>query len=93
MVVYHYNPTSNRNILLELINIAAVVYHYNPTSNRNLVSKRYVIRNVVYHYNPTSNRNMRFRLADEGELYIIIILHQTATFAKVANVCNGCISL
>ena len=36
MVVYHYNPTSNRNYPEFLANLRSVVYHYNPTSNRNL---------------------------------------------------------
>ena len=35
-VVYHYNPTSNRNDLALSPNPPKVVYHYNPTSNRNL---------------------------------------------------------
>ena len=34
-VVYHYNPTSNRNCKNGLRLDADVVYHYNPTSNRN----------------------------------------------------------
>ena len=57
----------------------AVVYHYNPTSNRN-DSIRYISkRMVVYHYNPTSNRNRRSQSEPRIRLYIIIILHQTAT--------------
>ena len=34
-VVYHYNPTSNRNALPIRLLTTEVVYHYNPTSNRN----------------------------------------------------------
>ena len=34
-VVYHYNPTSNRNVMLLVSLNLFVVYHYNPTSNRN----------------------------------------------------------
>ena len=34
---------------------------------------------VVYHYNPTSNRNKVLVPKDPKKLYIIIILHQTAT--------------
>ena len=34
---------------------------------------------VVYHYNPTSNRNRDKTISQHEELYIIIILHQTAT--------------
>ena len=34
---------------------------------------------VVYHYNPTSNRNLESVITNGIELYIIIILHQTAT--------------
>ena len=34
---------------------------------------------VVYHYNPTSNRNEDVNIINVIKLYIIIILHQTAT--------------
>ncbi len=34
-VVYHYNPTSNRNLVFKSRIKSDVVYHYNPTSNRN----------------------------------------------------------
>ena len=34
-VVYHYNPTSNRNYVGGTTDFGVVVYHYNPTSNRN----------------------------------------------------------
>ncbi len=34
-VVYHYNPTSNRNVGDTALGVFRVVYHYNPTSNRN----------------------------------------------------------
>ena len=34
-VVYHYNPTSNRNGYMIISLLHFVVYHYNPTSNRN----------------------------------------------------------
>ena len=56
-VVYHYNPTSNRNIIVLPIGVSAVVYHYNPTSNRNMTIDETNMPKVVYHYNPTSNRN------------------------------------
>ncbi len=36
IVVYHYNPTSNRNFDIADDALVLVVYHYNPTSNRNL---------------------------------------------------------
>ena len=36
LVVYHYNPTSNRNAKDEVKKLVEVVYHYNPTSNRNM---------------------------------------------------------
>ena len=36
---------------------------------------------VVYHYNPTSNRNHEAEKLALDMLYIIIILHQTATIA------------
>ena len=39
---------------------------------------------VVYHYNPTSNRNGRGSFRAEVVLYIIIILHQTATSVYIA---------
>ena len=35
IVVYHYNPTSNRNVHVWDAPKCQVVYHYNPTSNRN----------------------------------------------------------
>ncbi len=35
LVVYHYNPTSNRNEVNIEVSGGLVVYHYNPTSNRN----------------------------------------------------------
>ena len=35
LVVYHYNPTSNRNSDYVRYCDAEVVYHYNPTSKRN----------------------------------------------------------
>ena len=35
-VVYHYNPTSNRNRIIMHFTSLMVVYHYNPTSNRNI---------------------------------------------------------
>ncbi len=40
---------------------------------------------VVYHYNPTSNRNDQGSLDVSPELYIIIILHQTATLGMNAS--------
>ena len=58
-VVYHYNPTSNRNIDLLVGKASNVVYHYNPTSNRNDYLTLPDMIEVVYHYNPTSNRNYR----------------------------------
>ena len=48
---------------------------------------------VVYHYNPTSNRNVTQRLITKEMLYIIIILHQTATLTVGANTKESCISL
>ena len=36
LVVYHYNPTSNRNALHYRVKNRQVVYHYNPTSIYNL---------------------------------------------------------
>ena len=59
--------------------IVEVVYHYNPTSNRNRYSLHRGRRRVVYHYNPTSNRNHALQRGNVFQLYIIIILHQTAT--------------
>ena len=58
-----------------------VVYHYNPTSNRNSEGLFYILWKVVYHYNPTSNRNCHYDIVFLTGLYIIIILHQTATIA------------
>ena len=78
-VVYHYNPTSNRNSALLGIDLNTVVYHYNPTSNRNDAIPVLDTAYVVYHYNPTSNRNYQNELTKFSLLYIIIILHQTAT--------------
>ena len=42
---------------------------------------------VVYHYNPTSNRNAHNLFIFRLSLYIIIILHQTAT--NLADVLDG----
>ena len=56
-VVYHYNPTSNRNGNSLYGSNGTVVYHYNPTSNRNSQGVKTGALIVVYHYNPTSNRN------------------------------------
>ena len=78
-VVYHYNPTSNRNRHRILPCDRLVVYHYNPTSNRNLEEAAEEDAEVVYHYNPTSNRNAQSTAFCAALLYIIIILHQTAT--------------
>ena len=58
---------------------ASVVYHYNPTSNRNGAIRVGCAGGVVYHYNPTSNRNTEDVWERFCRLYIIIILHQTAT--------------
>ena len=38
---------------------------------------------VVYHYNPTSNRNLGLNTVQILSLYIIIILHQTATILQL----------
>ena len=65
-----------------LLGDAEVVYHYNPTSNRNYYAQREGLQYVVYHYNPTSNRNLPTGTITLGLLYIIIILHQTATIAS-----------
>ena len=62
-----------------MILIYLVVYHYNPTSNRNHPTYKLLNKEVVYHYNPTSNRNPHTLGDCCGWLYIIIILHQTAT--------------
>ncbi len=78
-VVYHYNPTSNRNRNYEAKYNLKVVYHYNPTSNRNVNEFMDSCTAVVYHYNPTSNRNNVCDFVYKDALYIIIILHQTAT--------------
>ena len=59
--------------------IFPVVYHYNPTSNRNYAELYGSDAIVVYHYNPTSNRNPLKLHPVVFMLYIIIILHQTAT--------------
>ena len=72
---------------------AEVVYHYNPTSNRNFFKVRQRFRLVVYHYNPTSNRNLSDLRQIVDKLYIIIILHQTATYLPYLWVHLGCISL
>ena len=61
-VVYHYNPTSNRNKALGISLLRLVVYHYNPTSNRNSITQQAKNLGVVYHYNPTSNRNWGIRI-------------------------------
>ncbi len=48
---------------------------------------------VVYHYNPTSNRNRIKSDDDFIKLYIIIILHQTATMGLTVMMTHRCISL
>ena len=63
-VVYHYNPTSNRNGVLLNGKRNNVVYHYNPTSNRNSGNVDGSLTLVVYHYNPTSNRNFEVFFLD-----------------------------
>ena len=83
-VVYHYNPTSNRNLGDWATFADMVVYHYNPTSNRNCPWLVCIRLRVVYHYNPTSNRNNDVKNDFIGWLYIIIILHQTATYCSNA---------
>ena len=92
-VVYHYNPTSNRNSLHHLLRKAVVVYHYNPTSNRNVNGEAVCELLVVYHYNPTSNRNNISQTPPPATLYIIIILHQTATNTQICGIRHSCISL
>ncbi len=92
-VVYHYNPTSNRNGTHGQHLGRYVVYHYNPTSNRNCCRILNVFCIVVYHYNPTSNRNYNMSKKQSNGLYIIIILHQTATKSATVSKGKGCISL
>ena len=71
----------------------SVVYHYNPTSNRNFIYDLFQFDSVVYHYNPTSNRNIDKQFQQGTLLYIIIILHQTATNRHRCLQSEGCISL
>ena len=65
--------------MLDTATPPTVVYHYNPTSNRNIAVVAVYSLVVVYHYNPTSNRNYADTFIAANMLYIIIILHQTAT--------------
>ncbi len=55
-----------------------------PTSNRNYFAVSKQQYSVVYHYNPTSNRNYCPAVCKGRALYIIIILHQTATALMVS---------
>ena len=56
-----------------------VVYHLHPTSNRNVRLCCLLRLLVVYHLHPTSNRNVTISVVKVSVLYIIFILHQTAT--------------
>ena len=47
---------------------------------------------VVYHLHPTSNRNLKLTNREGAELYIIFILHQTATDLQLDSLTEGCIS-
>ena len=70
-----------------------VVSSYHPTSNRNLPLSLRRTRQVVSSYHPTSNRNLIVLMMAAVELYLLIILHQTATSFSLIFNCSRCIFL
>ena len=78
---------------LQRFQILSVVYPYIPTSNRNYKKCIFLTPLVVYPYIPTSNRNISKLVATVSALYILIFLHQTATWDPRNCVRPGCISL
>ncbi len=88
--LYSYIKPQHKQLI---IFITSVVYPYIPTSNRNKDSDNTCYRLVVYPYIPTSNRNLHSSLFNPSMLYILIFLHQTATYYLVWLVICGCISL
>ena len=79
MVVYRPFPTSNHNLLAEVIDLDRVVYRPFPTSNHNYHSKPY-IKSMLYivrflHQTTTIADDIKKRNA----LYIVRFLHQTTT--------------
>ena len=79
-------------LLRKYVSELEVVYHLHPTSNRNKALYFISSPSVVYHLHPTSNRNMLHRGVEDIWLYIIFILHQTATRRKRWCSPHGCIS-
>ena len=69
-----------------------VVYRSIPTSNRNLVIDELTSFKVVYRSIPTSNRNLSTWLSSPLLLYIVLFLHQTATFLLSESASDSCIS-
>ena len=65
------------------------VYPYIPTSNRNFREREFREREAVYPYIPTSNRNRYGEGDEEGEPYILIFLHQTATHPMNEGMAGG----
>ena len=72
--------------------VGKVVYHLHPTSNRNSRSWTISRVSVVYHLHPTSNRNENVITTFVKRLYIIFILHQTATGSPPLSPSARCIS-
>ena len=78
--------------IVDKANFLLVVYHLHPTSNRNGALKIYSFDEVVYHLHPTSNRNKYPSGYSFETLYIIFILHQTATYRTLWWYFRSCIS-
>ena len=91
-VVYRSIPTSNRNSSTKDSTDDWVVYRSIPTSNRNHMVKIILNESVVYRSIPTSNRNVERIHPSLGWLYIVLFLHQTATFMGLLVFGCRCIS-
>ena len=92
LVVYRSIPTSNRNAMRYLVISVGVVYRSIPTSNRNAHIFQSLAPNVVYRSIPTSNRNASLLINSVVMLYIVLFLHQTATYKIFYCGEYGCIS-
>ena len=72
-------------LLHKFSTVIFVVYRTIPTSNHNFLVCITMLLYVVYRTIPTSNHNVGELFPVEGELYIVLFLHQTTTLPLSAN--------
>ena len=80
VVPYQYS-TSNRNSSSSAVRYPRVVPYQYSTSNRNPERSDKSLASVVPYQYSTSNRNPKRMFNQFGALFLISILHQTATYA------------